>query len=338
MHLNKHPTILVLGTGGTIAGLATDPENPINYKASQLGITDILRRSGLDNQNLECRDIAKIDSKDMGPVVWRDLLKALSEACDRPDLQAIVITHGTDTLEETAYLLNALGPWKKPLVLTCAMKPANAADADGPGNLRDALALAGLNGIPSVSMVCAGQVHDPLYLQKTRTDQADGFSSGPSGPLGWMVDGQWRPAKQLEKAPPKTKSDAIPSLQALLATPAWPRVEWVTNHAGNAGDIVHALLDHRADASAPLRGLVVAATGSGTASLGMEAALASACQAGIRVVICSRPAWGRVVGQHPKAWGSPSALSPAKAWVSLSLALLAEDENIKKPGRPGLGL
>lgn len=326
MHSKNHSKILVLGTGGTIAGLAPNPENSNNYKASQLGITDILSQSGVVHDDLEWRDVAQIDSKDMGPRVWTDLLKALSAACERPEIQAVVVTHGTDTIEETAYLLHALGPWAKPLVLTCAMKPANAPDADGPGNLRDALALGRSAGIPSVSVVCAGQVHDPVHLQKIRTDQVDAFSSGPSGAWGTVVQGVWRPATKQPTAQTHIQPAVLPSMDYLLATQVWPRVEWVTNHADNSGEIVHALLAHSAHASVPLRGLVLAATGSGTASVGMEKALAKARAAGVKVLVCSRTAWGEAVFHQPKTWGEPISLSPAKARVALALALMAEDE------------
>jgi L-asparaginase len=322
MHSKIIQKILVLGTGGTIAGLAADPSNSSNYKASQLGITDILARSGVAHAQLEWRDVAQIDSKDMGSQVWRELLRALSDACDRTDVRAVVIAHGTDTVEETAYLLHALGPWKKPLVLTCAMKPANAPDADGPSNLKDALALAQSDHVPPVSLVCAGQVHDPSCLQKVRTDQADAFSSGPRGALGRMVDGVWQPSlKQIA-----TIEHAIPSLAYALATATWPRVEWLTNHAGNVGSTVHALLAHQAQVPSPLRGLVVAATGAGTLSRGMEEALAKARESGVKVWVCSRTAWGEAVFHESKDWGETIALSPAKACVALTLALMASDE------------
>jgi L-asparaginase len=322
MHSKIFQKILVLGTGGTIAGLADDPANSSDYKASQLGITDILSLSGVAHEQLEWRDVAQIDSKDMGPQVWRELLRALSDACDRSDVRAVVITHGTDTVEETAYLLHALGPWRKPLVLTCAMKPANAPDADGPVNLKDALALAQSEHIPSVSLVCAGHVHDPSRLQKVRTDQADAFSSGPRGALGRMVEGVWQPNVSLVPG----IGHATPSLAYALATPVWPRVEWLTNHAGNVGNMVHALLAQQHHVQSPLRGLVVAATGAGTLSLGMEEALAKARESGVKVWVCSRTAWGEAMFHQPKDGCETIALSPAKACVALTLALMASDE------------
>ncbi|MFY8192415.1 MAG: asparaginase, partial [Limnohabitans sp.] len=183
MHPQINLKTVVLGTGGTIAGLAADPSNPSNYKASQLGLTDILQQGGLATDSLDMQDVAQIDSKDMGPAVWRPLLKAVNDALQRDDVQAVVITHGTDTIEETAFLLEVMGPWPKPLVLTCAMQPADSPTADGPGNLRDSLLLAQLPAFKGVAVVCAGKAHHPLHLQKIRTDQDDAFSSGLSQPL-----------------------------------------------------------------------------------------------------------------------------------------------------------
>ena len=308
---------LILGTGGTIAGLAPDISNSSKYEAGQLGLTNLLDKSGLSMDRLELQDIAQIDSKDMGPAVWKQLLSAMDQAQSRPDIQAIVVTHGTDTLEETAFLLHAMGPWAKPVVLTCAMKPANAPDADGPGNLRDALLLAQTPGIPAVSVVCAQQVHDPVHVQKIRTDQDDAFSSGPTGVLGRVLDGQWHSARATAPYQGRTPRTAE------CLTSDWPRVEWVSNHAGADGQIVRALL---AKGQPRLHGLVVAATGSGTVSVDLEAALVEASQQGVVVWVSSRCAWGQAHFHERKDWGVATTLSPAKALVALALQLMAAEK------------
>ena len=306
---------LILGTGGTIAGVAPDALNPTNYEAGQLGLANLLASSGLSLNALELQDIAQIDSKDMGPAVWKRLLSAVDQAQMRPDIQAIVVTHGTDTLEETAFLLHALGPWPKPVVLTCAMKPANAPDADGPGNLRDALLLAQSPVAPAVSVVCAQKVHDPMHLQKIRTDQDDAFDSGPAGVLGRLDQGQWTPARAVDRY-----TGAKPSLAALLKSD-WPRLAWISNHPGADGQIVRALLSK---GQPKLHGLVVAASGSGTVSIELEAALTEASQQGVLVWVSSRCAWGQAHFHEKKHWGVTTRLSPAKAMVALALHWMAE--------------
>ena len=320
MHPQINLKTVVLGTGGTIAGLAADPSNPSNYKASQLGLTDILQQAGLATDSLDLQDVARIDSKDMGPAVWRPLLKAITKAQERSDVQAVVITHGTDTIEETAFLLEVMGPWPKPVVLTCAMQPADSPTADGPGNLRDALLLAQHPAFKGVAVVCAGKAHHPQHLQKIRTDQDDAFSSGLSQPLAQMHKGQWllrEPADQLPR------NGRTPDLQTLLNTADWPRVEWVSNHASADGEMVMSLLAGSSKAKRPLRGLVVAATGSGTISVGMENALIQARAVGVEVWVSSRCVWGQARFYEDKPYGVATSLNPAKAMVALSLSLLA---------------
>lgn len=338
---------VVLGTGGTIAGLAVDASNPENYKASQLGLTDILLQAGISTAHLIKQDVAQIDSKDMGPVVWRPLLKAVFEATQSPNVQAVVITHGTDTIEETAFLLHIMGPWPKPVVLTCAMQPADSPTADGPGNLHDALLLAQHRDFQGVAVVCAGQAHHPWHLQKIRTDQDDAFSSGLRKPLAIMQNGQWTLSQELpqplnadalaqgassSKAPQAADASMpdshwqCPGLQTLLNTTDWPRVEWLTNHADADGTIVLDVLANAAKTHRPLRGLIVAATGSGTVSIGLEAALRQAKTAGIEVWVSSRCVWGQAKFYETKPWGVATHLNPAKAMVALRLALLADQD------------
>lgn len=343
MHPQINLKTVVLGTGGTIAGLAADPSNPSNYKASQLGLTDILQQAGIQTPGLEMQDVARIDSKDMGPAVWRPLLKTITQAQERSDVQAVVITHGTDTIEETAFLLEVMGPWPKPVVLTCAMQPADSPTADGPGNLRDALLLAQHPAFKAVAVVCAGKAHHPQHLQKIRTDQDDAFSSGLSRPLAQVYNGQWQldavSDPKSGQATPQTASIAsnqsapkglqdptqwrIPDLQTLLNTADWPRVEWVSNHASADGEMVMSLLAGSSKAKRPLRGLVVAATGSGTISVGMENALIQARAVGIEVWVSSRCVWGQARFYEDKPYGVATSLNPAKAMVAMSLSLLA---------------
>ena len=346
MHLQLNLKTVVFGTGGTIAGLAVDVGNPANYKASQLGLTDILHQAGLNPEGLEMHDVARIDSKDMGPAVWRPLLQAVVQAQARSDVRAVVITHGTDTIEETAFLLDVMGPWPKPVVLTCAMQPADSPTADGPGNLRDALLLAKHPEFQGVAVVCAGQAHHPQHLQKIRTDQDDAFSSGLSRPVAHIQNGQWQlDAVSASKAGQRTPHTAsaqpgqattnalqapapwrIPELQTLLNTSDWPRVEWISNHADADGEVVLSLLATSAKARRPLRGIIVAATGAGTVSIGLEASLQQAKAAGVLVWVSSRCVWGEARFYEDKPYGVATTLNPAKAMVALSLSLLADQQ------------
>ena len=316
--------IVVLGMGGTIAGVASDPQKPKEYKAGALGVADLIDCLGLSNAvQIDVQNVAQINSKDMQVPHWQALLSAVDAANQDPQTRAVVITHGTDTLEETAFLLEAMGPWSKPVVLTCAMLPANAADADGPGNLTDALNWASLTQHCAVFVVCAAKVHLSQDVQKLTTENVDAFTSGPQACFASKQGGQWHEHRDLAPARHFHK----PSLTYALALKNWPRVEMVTNHALNDGAVVRALLATSASEDTPLAGIVLAGTGMGTASQGLEQALQKALDLGVQVWLSSRCIFGLANAQAQTTWGVVSPLSAAKARTALCLSLIAAQEN-----------
>ena len=316
--------IVVLGMGGTIAGVASDPEKPKEYKAGALGVADLIDCLGLSNAvQIDVQNVAQINSKDMQAPHWQALLSAVDAANQDPQTRAVVITHGTDTLEETACLLEAMGPWSKPVVLTCAMLPANAPDADGPGNLTDALNWASLTQHCAVFVVCAAKVHLSQDVQKLTTENVDAFTSGPQACFASKQGGQWHEHRDLAPARHFHK----PSLTYALALKNWPRVEMVTNHALNDGAVVRALLATSASEDTPLAGIVLAGTGMGTASQGLEQALQKALDLGVQVWLSSRCIFGLANAQAQTTWGVVSPLSAAKARTALCLSLIAAQEN-----------
>ena len=315
--------IVVLGMGGTIAGVASDPQKPKEYKAGALGVADLIGRLGLSNHlQTDVRNVAQINSKDMQVTHWQALLSAVQTANQDPQTRAVVITHGTDTLEETASLLEVMGPWSKPVVLTCAMLPTNAPDADGPGNLKDALNWASYSNHSEVFVVCAGKVHLSQDVQKITTEDVDAFTSGPQACFANKQDEQWEIHRQV----PDRMTLKQPSMAFALEQAKWPRVEMVTNHALNDGAVVRALLATSASEDTPLAGIVLAGTGMGTASQGLEHALKKAQDLGVRVWLSSRCAFGLAHAQADTVWGVVTSLSAAKARTALCLELLAERE------------
>ena len=151
MLINSSKKLVVLGTGGTIAGTAQRAADNLGYTAAQLGVGQLLEAVPglahlLAGRTLVSEQVAQIDSKDMSFVVWQQLALRVSHYLAQPDVTGLVITHGTDTLEETAYFLHAVLPGTllagKPVVLTCAMRPASSLTLDGPQNLLDAVAVA----------------------------------------------------------------------------------------------------------------------------------------------------------------------------------------------------
>jgi L-asparaginase len=314
--------IVVLGTGGTIAGTAASPTDRA-YVAAQKGVAELLAGLPLPQSfELVSEQVAQIDSKDMDLGVWQALLRRCQHWLAQPEVQSLVITHGTDTLEETAYLLQALLAPTKPVVLTCAMRPATAIDADGPQNLLDAFAVAAEPGAHGVVVVCAGRIHSAFDVQKAHTWQLDAFTSGEAGDLGQVVQGRvvlWRnwPVSAVEYAP-----DAIEKI-ANLAT--WPRVEIVLSHAAVTAATIDALVAPDVAArfgAPPVRGLVVAATGNGTLHQALEVALQRAVAQGVRVVRATRCAQGRVWPRPGDAWPDSQGLSPVKARLALMLSLV----------------
>ena len=317
------PKIVVLGMGGTIAGVACDPQKPKEYKAGTLGVADLIGGLGMSHiVQIDVQNVAQINSKDMQVPHWQALLSAVQTANQDPQTRAVVITHGTDTLEETACLLEVMGPWSKPVVLTCAMLPANAPDADGPGNLKDALNWASFSNHSEVFVVCAGQVHLSQDVQKITTEDVDAFTSGPQACFASKQGEQWEIHRQV----PDRMTLKQPSLAFALAQAKWPRVEMVTNHALNDGAVVRALLATSASEDTPLAGIVLAGTGMGTASHSLEQALQKAQDLGVRVWLSSRCAFGLAHAQADTVWGMVTPLSAAKARTALCLELLAERE------------
>ena len=314
--------IVVLGTGGTIAGLSAHAENPDIYRSGQLGVADLMQQAGLLHTQIEFEDIARIDSKNIGLSVWQTLYKAVFKAQSRGDVSAVVVTHGTDTLEETAFLLEAMGPWPKPMIMTCAMKPADHPQADGPVNLQDALSLAGTSGLQGIFVVFNGQAHHGFHVQKISTDEFHAFSSGPEGVAAAKNGAVW----DLREANIETRTFNTPSSAYFLKQTQWPRVEWLTHHAAIGSDGIDALLYPSKPASQPLRGLVVAGTGAGTFKPEWEEALLRAVSSGIEVWISSRCTWGRALPQAQQNIGVLTLLSPAKACMALALSVMHQDE------------
>jgi L-asparaginase len=319
--------IVVLGTGGTIAGTAARAGDNLGYSAAQVGVAELLAAvpgmaEVLKGDTLVAEQVAQVDSKDMSFAIWTTLVLRVQRYLAQDDVCGVVITHGTDTLEETAYFLHALLPaalqLRKPVVLTCAMRPTSALSPDGPQNLMDAVALARTPGACGVMAVCAGVVHGALTVQKVHVYRTDAFSSGDAGPLGFMEEGVLRRVK----AWPLTLShQAAASVEKIARITTWPRVEIVMNYAGGSAAVVDALLQPLPGV-APLRGLVVAGTGNGTVHVDLMDALQRAEQAGVRVLRASRCGEGRVLPVAGSAFADSQGLSPVKARVALMLDLM----------------
>ena len=311
--LSSEPTarVVVLATGGTIAGTASAATDSVGYAAARLGVAQrpaaVPALAGLP---LDAEQVAQVDSKDMDVAVWQALVRRAAHHLQRPEVAGLVVTHGTDTLEESAYLLQRLLAPTKPVVMTAAMRPATSLQADGPQNLLDAVTLAGMPGARGVLVVLAGRVHAGTEVRKRHTHDLDAFGSGDAGPLARIEAGGLRQFRDWPGGTP---------LGAEMAEAArWPRVEIVLSHAGASGALVDALVNQGVE------GIVAAGTGNATLHHALEAALRRAQDRGVAVRRCSRVGAGAVLAA-PGAGDLPhcGALTPVQARVELMLELLA---------------
>ncbi len=308
--------IVVLGTGGTIAGRASDAMDTVGYVAGQVGVADLIAAvPGLAQWPLVIEQIAQLDSKDMDFSVWQSLLARCAYWLGQDDVQGVVITHGTDTLEETAFFLHQVLAPAKPVVLTCAMRPASAPAPDGPQNLLDAMAVVSAPSATGVTVVCAGVVHSAVDVQKVHTYRLDAFSSGDDGPLGYVEATRFRRVRDWPLPTAIVMPDAIEKIASIRQ---WPRVDIVTSHAGADGQLVRLLV---ADG---VQGIVVAATGNGTVHTVLSQALVAAQAQGVKVLRATRCAQGRVLEVASDPISAALGLSPVKARIALMLALLGE--------------
>ncbi len=340
------PLVVILATGGTIAGEA-EPRAGHGYRAGAIPIGQVLTSvPGLAAvARVEAETVAAVGSQDMNESIWSRLATRVSLAAARPEVAGVVVTHGTDTMEETAYFLDLVLATPKPVVLVGAMRAPHAADADGPANLLAAVAVAASPATArrGVLVVSAAGIHRARDLAKTHTTRLDALASVGSAPLGTVVGGRVvfpessteTPRAQTASQPapgsplPPTSAHprtgpafAWPALAARLATHPWPRVDVVFAHAGMDGALI------AASVAAGARGIVLAGVGAGNLAGSALTAAAAAARAGVAVVRSSRIGVGDVerngeIDDDGLGFVAARGLNPAKARVLLLLALAA---------------
>ena len=309
--------ILLLATGGTIAGQAADPTRLNDYTAGVLG-GDALLAAVPQLQELAAIDveqIANVDSADLQFEHWRALVVRIREAfAADPELAGVVITHGTNTLEETAWLLQLLIDDPRPVVLVGAMRPATALSADGPLNLLQAVQVAvspEARG-QGVLVVMDGQIHGAQWVTKLATQGVGAFDSPGSGPLGWVDDaGVHLPLALAARVVPFSD----------LALPErWPQVPILYGCVEPEPLMLSACL------KAGVAGLVFTGTGAGQLSTGERSALEAWSRPRPLMLRANRCGSGPV-HHHPEderlGLLPAGRLNPQKARVLLLLASIA---------------
>ncbi|MCZ8110191.1 MAG: asparaginase [Betaproteobacteria bacterium] len=306
--------VVVVGTGGTIAGAATRPGAHLGYQAGALAAQALVDAvPALAGRAIEAHSLAQLDSSDMDHVTWVALARAVAAHLARPEVAGVVVTHGTDTLEETAVFLHHTVAAAKPVVMTAAMRPATAPSPDGPQNLLDAVTLAATPGVQGVLLAFGGAVYAGTEARKVHGYRLEAFTAGDAGPLALWQDGRLR----VLRAWPMVGGDAVAALAVPVAD--WPLVDIVTSHAGARGEGLAALV------AAGARGIVVAGTGNGSVHHALLAAAEVAQAQGVRVRRASRCLAGGVVeggGRAADALPSAGDATPAQARVRLLLELL----------------
>ena len=294
--------IHLLATGGTIAGEADPDARPGRYRAGVRPVEALLAAvPGLDALGpLTARQILALDSKDMTPADWLAILAATRTAVADPSCDGVVILHGTDTLEETAWFLHLTLPAGKPVVLTGAMRPADHPAADGPANLLAAVHLAASPGArdKGVLVVMNGMAFGARRVLKARCSGLDAFESAEPWQAA-RADGRF---SGLEPA-------------------ALPRVDILPGYAGAPADLIDASV------AAGARGLVLALCGHGSVPTAWLPALRAARRAGVEILRGSR-ASGRVepdanADDSGEGWLTAGDLPPPKARIALMLGLAA---------------
>lgn len=314
--LEAKPKVAILATGGTIAGSIDSSVATTGYQAGVLGV-DALIKAVPEIQNIATisgEQIANIDSSNMKNEIWLKLAKEINKLL-KSDIDGVVITHGTDTMEETAYFLNLTIKSDKPVVLVGAMRPATAISADGPKNLYNAVALAADENAKNKGVMVAmnDRIQSARGVMKTHSMNVDAFSSPDMGDMGYIVDGKVYFYNTNTKIHTKKSDFDVSKLNEL------PKVDILYSYANDgSGVAAKALFDNGT------KGIVVAGTGSGSIHEDQKNVLKELAKQGLKVAVSSRVPAGRVaVGEADAKLGfiDSGDLSPQKARILLMLAL-----------------
>lgn len=310
----KQPRVVVLTTGGTIAAVGHDRVDVTRYDETDRSVAG----EELIASVPELADIADVDvvavasrpSHDLSTPDLRTLAEAVAAKAADPAVAGVVITHGTNTLEESAYFLHLTHTAAMPVVVTGAMRPASALSADGPVNLLNAVRVAADPSAAGAGVLVTlnEQVHSAVEVTKTASSGVSAFASPKSGPVGRV-----HPFGHVELWPVYSRG----ALTAIDELGPLPRVEIVTSHLDADAVMVEAAV------AAGAAGIVVAGTGAGYPTRNQEAALENAARAGVTIMVATRTGSGPVARTLPAGWISAGDLQPTKARIALQVALAA---------------
>jgi len=313
----KLPNIVILATGGTIAGAGASSTGSA-YTSGQVKIEAMI--DAVPNirtlANLKGEQLANVGSQDMSVKVWLDLAKRINELLASKDCDGVVITHGTDTQEETAYFLNLTVKSDKPVVLTGSMRPSTALSADGPLNMYNAVALAANPAAKGygVMVVMNDEIHAAKDVKKMYSTPVQTFQSPQEGMIGTVIFGDI-----LFFHKPHGRN-TINSEFSVAGVTSLPRVDIVYGCADMSPDLIDIMV------KAGAKGIVIAGVGDGNMNAATLEAAKKAAKAGIWIVRATRVPIGAVLVKgevDDKEFGTicSDELNPQKARVLLMLAM-----------------
>jgi L-asparaginase len=312
------PRVVVLATGGTIAG-AQASQQEYGYKSGAFDIQQLIDAVPTMKElaTLTGEQVANIGSQDMNDDVWLKLAKRTNELLKSNEVDAVVVTHGTDTMEETAYFLNLVTKSPKPVVLVGSMRPATAVSADGPANLYNAVAVASDPGAKGrgALVVINDEIHAARNVEKVNTTNVEAFASNERGPQGLVNTGKIFWFEPMDKRNTVKSEFAVEKLNQL------PRVDILYAHANMSPDLIEAAVESGA------KGLVIAGVGDGNMTKEAAATLEKvAKEKDVLVVRSTRLANGLVlrnneIDDDKAGFVASGELNPAKSRVLAQLAL-----------------
>jgi L-asparaginase len=316
------PNVVILATGGTIAGSAETNTNA-SYTSGQMSVDTLIAAVPQIKElaNIRGEQIANVGSQDMSDAIWLKLAARTNALLASPKVDGVVITHGTDTIEETAYFLNLVIKSDKPVVMTAAMRPATALSADGPLNIFNAVAVAADSTAKGrgVLVVLNDDIHGARGVTKTNTTDIQTFVSAERGLMGVSLYGKNRYFRFPYRLHTSASVFSVDNIDSL------PRVDVIYVNAGLSPDLIDSAVANGA------KGLITAGVGNGNMTGSALQAIARAVKQGVVVVRSTRVSSGAVdrnveVMDDELGTVASGELNPAKARVLLKLALLSTND------------
>lgn len=330
------PNITILATGGTIAGYSESKHDTSKYQSGVLGVDSLIRAVPeiCDIANIKGIQAANVGSHNVNSMIQTDLAQRVQRHLDDPYTQGVVVTHGTDTLEETAFFLDLTVWSSKPVAVVGAMRPASAYGADGPMNLIESVVLATHEEARDrgVMVVMNDRIGAARYTSKTNANRVDSFEAAEQGFLGTFESGRNHAEPFFFYPPSRPLGHRHFNITSLPSSRRLPKVDILYGHQELEPGLFRAAVDLGA------KGVILAGVGGGWwPTIARREVDEYASANGVSVLTSRRPAWGYV--DDSSGGVGCGFLDPQKCRIQLQLCLasglgVAEIEDMFKQIRP----